>query len=504
MGAAVSDSSELFAAIDLGSNSFHMLVVRKVAGSVQIMAKIKRKVRLASGLDENGLLSQAAMVRGWQCLALFSERLQGIPAENVRVVGTATLRLATNAEAFLLKAESIINHHIEVITGEDEARIIYQGVAHTASGGQRRLVIDIGGASTELIIGEGYEAREARSLNLGCVVYRERYFADGLLTAENFAAAEEAAMEQVSPIIPRYRQLGWDTCMGASGTVQAIQEVLLAQGKDERITLKRMQDLQQQLIACKQLKKIDVVGLVDERKPVFPSGLVILITLFKALGIKEMTTSGGALREGLVYEMLGNLRRQDVRDRTLSSLLMRYHLDQEQGKRTRKLAAELFDQVAKPWKLNAHQAREILLSAAQVHELGLIIGFVDSQRHGAYILKHSPLPGFTPVQKRLLTLLVGNSQGAICGEEINGMVGFSRRQAASLIRLLRLSILLTAQRMDMQSHTISLTVKGQQLTITLPSYWREHHPLSEADLETEALAQHSAGWELVIETAPEE
>jgi len=494
---------ELFAAIDLGSNSFHMLVVRKIAGCVQIMAKIKRKVRLASGLDENGVLSQAAMLRGWQCLALFSERLQGIPAENVRVVGTATLRLASNAESFLLKAESIINHHIEVISGEDEARIIYQGVAHTASGGQRRLVIDIGGASTELIIGEGYEAREANSLNLGCVVYRERYFSDGLLNTDNFIAAEQAAMQDLAASIPRYRQLGWDACMGASGTVQAVQEVLLAQGKDERITLKRMESLREQLIECGRFDNLDILGLINERKPVFPSGLVILIALFKALGIKEMTTSGGALREGLVYEMLGNLRRQDVRDRTLSSLLMRYHLDQEQGKRTRKLAGELFDQVAESWKLNAHQAREILLSAAQVHELGLIIGFVDAHRHAAYILKHSPLPGFTPVQKRLLTLLVGNSQGPLHLDEINRMVGFSRRQTASLIRLLRLAILLTAQRMDMQTDTISLSAKGEQLRLTLPSYWREHHPLSEADLETERLAQQVAGWELLIETAAE-
>lgn len=497
------DSSELFAAIDLGSNSFHMLVVRKVAGSVQIMAKIKRKVRLASGLDENGELSQAAMVRGWQCLALFSERLQGIPAENVRVVGTATLRLATNAETFLLKAESIINHHIEVISGEDEARIIYQGVAHTASAGQRRLVIDIGGASTELIIGEGYDAREARSLNLGCVVYRERYFADGQLSAANFAVAEQAAMDDIAAIIPRYRQLGWDACMGASGTIQAVQEVLLAQGKDERITLKRMTALCQQLIECGDFHSIDMVGLAEERQPVFPSGLIILIALFKGLGISEMTTSGGALREGLVYEMLGNLRRQDVRDRTLSSLLMRYHLDQEQGKRTRQLAAKLFDQVAGSWKLTAHQAREILLSAAQVHELGLIIGFADSHRHGAYILKHSPLPGFTPVQKRLLTLLVGNSKGELSLDELNGMVGFSRRQAAGLVRILRLAILLTAQRMAIETDAIQLSVNGAQLVLTLPYDWREQHPLSEADLETEALAQQSAGWALVIETAPQ-
>ena len=499
----VAETPELFAAIDLGSNSFHMLVVRKVAGSVQIMAKIKRKVRLASGLNECGVLNQAAMVRGWQCLSLFSERLQGIPAENVRVVGTATLRLATNAETFLLKAESIINHHIEVISGEDEARTIYLGVAHTASGGRRRLVIDIGGASTELIIGEGYEAREARSLNLGCVVYRERYFANGQLSTENFQAAEAAAQEVINPLLPRYRQLGWDICLGASGTVQAVQEVLLAQGKDERITLQRMEGLLQQLLACGDFDSIDICGLLEERKPVFPSGLVILIALFKALGITEMTTSGGALREGLVYEMLGNLRRQDIRDRTLNSLLMRYHLDQEQGKRTRQLADELFEQVAMPWKLNAHQAREMLLSAAQVHELGLIIGFVDSHRHGAYIIQHSPLPGFTPVQKRLLTLLVGNSQGVLHSHEIDAMVGFSRRQAGSLIRLLRLAILLTAQRLDVQSGGIGLTVKGQSLTLSLPQGWRERHPLSEADLKAEVLAQQAVGWELQVVTTEE-
>lgn len=492
----------LFAAIDLGSNSFHMLVVRRLSGSVQTLAKIKRKVRLASGLDERGFLDQAAMVRGWQCLSLFAEHLQGIPEQNIRIVGTATLRMASNAETFLLKAEEILCHTIEVISGEEEARIIYQGVAHTSAGSQRRLVVDIGGASTELIVGRGFETYQLASLDMGCVLFRDRYQHDGCLDEAYFSRIIAACGEALSGIRQRYLDEGWDTCLGASGTVQGIQEVMLAQGHDERITLDKLLALKQQVIDCGHNDALNIQGLSEERKPVFPSGLAIMIALFQELSIHNLIRSGGALREGLVYEMLGSLRDNNVRTRTLDSLATRYQLDRPHMERVKTLAGYLFDQVATPWRLTGFEAKTLLLCAAQLHELGLYIDYVDAPQHAGYILGHSPLPGFTPVQKRLLTLLVSHYAGSLKLDPMRSLTGFSRRQARCLLRLLRIAVILAARRQMDALLPEHITAQGASLILTLPDWWQSRHPLTLADLQQESALQEQRGWQLTLSFQP--
>ncbi|MBU1436539.1 MAG: guanosine-5'-triphosphate,3'-diphosphate pyrophosphatase, partial [Gammaproteobacteria bacterium] len=241
-----SQHEDIYAVIDLGSNSFHMLMVKVVGGSVQVIGRVKRKVRLAAGLNDSLVLSKKAMNRGWECLALFAERLQDIPASNIRIVGTATLRLARNVKTFLTEAEKILGHHIDVISGEEEARLIYLGVAHTSNCDSNRLVIDIGGASTEVVVGAGFEPLLLASLNMGCVTYLDRYFADGLLTEDNFNAAIAAAEAEVETIAQQFIASGWQISVGASGTVQAMQEILVAQGQDEVITLNRLESILQQ------------------------------------------------------------------------------------------------------------------------------------------------------------------------------------------------------------------------------------------------------------------
>lgn len=322
-------NSPLYAAIDLGSNSFHMLVVREVAGALRTVAKVKRKVRLAAGLDPEFRLSRAAMERGWDCLRLFSEQLQDIPADNIRVVGTATLRLATNVDEFLSEAERVLNHSIEIISGEEEAKTIYEGVSWTSAGEGNRLVIDIGGASTELVIGEHSEAKLLNSLHMGCVTWLNNHFGDGELSEARFKQAIAAAKAVLEKVAEDYRALGWRTCVGASGTVQALQEIMLAQGKSERVTLPKLQELMGQAIACGKLDRLQLEGLAAERLTVFPSGLAILIAIFETLDIESMTLAGGALREGLIYGLLGNNHDCDARDRTADSLISRYQLDKE-------------------------------------------------------------------------------------------------------------------------------------------------------------------------------
>ncbi|EGY29993.1 Exopolyphosphatase [Candidatus Regiella insecticola 5.15] len=300
----MSNATSHHAVIDLGSNSFHMLVVRKVAGSIQPLNRIKQKVRLAAGLDAKNCLSQASLERGWQCLTLFATSLQNIPRHQIRVVATAALRLASNADLFLARARDILNCSIEVISGEEEARLIYQGMAQNTIGSEKRLVVDIGGGSTELIAGIGTQANILVSLPMGCVTWLDRYFHNAVLSSQNFAQAEQSAREIIRPVSVNFRHHGWQICVGTSGIVQRLQEIMINQGMDELITLERLQQLKQKAIVCGNIKSLDIAGLTLERTGVFPSGLSILIAIFQELNIESMSLSGGGLREGLLYEML--------------------------------------------------------------------------------------------------------------------------------------------------------------------------------------------------------
>ena len=361
---------DIFAIIDLGSNSFHMLMVREVAGSVQVIARVKRKVRLASGLDDDNVLSQVAMARGWECLALFAERLQDIPRENIRIVATATLRLAVNANEFVTKAQQIVDHPINIISGQEEARMIYLGVAHTSTGDSRRLVIDIGGASTEVIVGAGFKPLVLNSLNIGCVTFLERYFGDGAITAEAFDKAINRACEVLGEVKEQYLCVGWQSSVGASGTVQAVQEILISQGQSEALTLEKLEAIKQQSIDCGTIDGLNISGLIEERRLVFVSGLSILIAIFKTLGVDTMTLAGGALREGVLYDLMKNMQHDDIRARTVNSLLIRHHIDTQHANLVGGVASQIAGQLAMDWQLEQYEGLDILYSAAMLHETG--------------------------------------------------------------------------------------------------------------------------------------
>ncbi|MGX1926209.1 guanosine-5'-triphosphate,3'-diphosphate diphosphatase [Vibrio sp. NH-7] len=488
-------SSPLYAAIDLGSNSFHMLVVRHIDGSVQTMAKIKRKVRLAAGLDEHNALSLEAMQRGWDCLSLFAERLQDIPTENIRIVGTATLRTATNVDVFLEKANQILGHKIEVISGEEEAATIYKGVAHTSGGSGRRLVVDIGGASTELIIGEGFEAKALTSLKMGCVTWLERHFKDRQLTVTNFNNAILAAKVTLQPILEQYQEIGWDVCVGASGTVQALQEIMLAQGMDEVITHAKLKRLQKQAMRADHLEELEIEGLTLERALVFPSGLSILIAIFELLEIDSMTLAGGALREGLVYEMVDELKQDDIRARTIASVQHRYQLDQAYGEQVAHLAQRLLSQCQQDWIVE-EQGKVLLDTAAKLHEVGLTIDFKKGGEHSAYLLQSLDLPGYTRAQKHLLGEIARRYREQLTSlPEQHAVSGSSAKR---ILRLLRLAVLLTHRRNPELEPNISLSSEGDKLTLTIDAKWLDANPLTSAELEIEANRQSDIGWPLTV------
>ncbi|CFU92306.1 guanosine pentaphosphate phosphohydrolase [Yersinia pseudotuberculosis] len=491
-------STSLYAAIDLGSNSFHMLVVREVAGSIQTLARIKRKVRLAAGLDNQNHLSQEAMERGWQCLKLFSERLQDIPLDQIRVVATATLRLTSNADEFLRTATEILGCPIQVISGEEEARLIYHGVAHTTGGPEQRLVVDIGGGSTELVTGNGAQANILVSLSMGCVTWLERYFGDRHLAKENFERAELAAHEMIKPVAQRFREHGWQVCVGASGTVQALQEIMVAQGMDELITLAKLQQLKQRAIQCGKLEELEIPGLTLERALVFPSGLSILIAIFQELSIESMTLAGGALREGLVYGMLHLPVEQDIRRRTLRNLQRRYLLDTEQAKRVSCLADNFFLQVEKEWHLDG-RCREFLQNACLIHEIGLSVDFKHAPQHAAYLIRNLDLPGFTPAQKLLLSALLQNQSDTIDLSLLNQQNALPADMAQHLCRLLRLAIIFSSRRRDDTLPAVRLRADNNALYVLVPQGWLEQHPYRAEALEQESHWQSYVQWPLLLE-----
>ncbi|WP_145339792.1 exopolyphosphatase [Pantoea sp. PSNIH1] len=490
-------ASSLYAAIDLGSNSFHMLVVREVSGTIQTVARIKRKVRLAAGLNADSELSAEAMQRGWQCLKLFSEQLQDIPPEQIRVVATATLRIARNAPDFLTTAEAILGCPVNVISGEEEARLIYQGVAHTTGGSDQRLVVDIGGGSTELVTGEGSHATTLFSLSMGCVTWLERFFSNRHLTQDNFDRAEQAARDMLQPVVAPLREKGWQVCVGASGTVQALQEIMVAQGMDERITLSKLQQLKQRAIQCGKLEELEIEGLTLERALVFPSGLSILIAIFNELNIDSMTLAGGALREGLVYGMLHLPVNRDIRSRTLHNVQRRFSIDVEQADRVQQLAERFFRQVSQSWKLD-QRCRDLLLSACAVHEIGLSVDFRQAPRHAAYLIRHLDLPGFTPAQKKVLACLLQNQSGSIDLALLAQQNAVPPRTAERLSRLLRLAIIFSTRRRDDTLPAVRLLAEEDTLHLTLPAGWLEAHPLRAELLEQESHFQSYVHWLLTF------
>ena len=480
-----SNNSPLYAVIDLGSNSFHMLIARLVADSVQTVDKVKRKVRLASGLNENNQLSQEAIARGIECLAFFAERLQDIPTANIRIVATATLRLATNADDFLQQAEQTLHHKINLLSGTQEAEQIYLGVAHTSCSAKQRLVIDIGGASTEIIVGEAFTSKKVCSLNIGCVTFKKYFFSDDKLNATNFNNAIVAAKSALASLVNDYKKIGWQSALSGSGTMQALAEILQSQHKPAIIDLAFLQQIQQQLINCKTINAVNIKGLASDRKPVFASGIAILIALFESLAIKQLQLSSGAIREGLLYEMLPNMRAITIRERTIKALEERFHIDSQHNQRVYVQAQALYQQLAPTWLLTNNNDRQLLAASCLLYEIGLLLEYKQHQRHGAYILSQADLPGFDQADRQLLVALVRNYKGDIEKNLLSEQAATSTQNAYYLLAILRLAVILCRRRSDDVLPCYHISSKNNVLHLSLPKAWLQQHPLICDELKQE-------------------
>ncbi|RJE77421.1 guanosine-5'-triphosphate,3'-diphosphate pyrophosphatase [Pseudoalteromonas sp. MSK9-3] len=491
--------SNVFAVIDLGSNSFHMLIAKHMAGGIHTIGRVKRKVRLAAGLNEKNVLSVEAMERGWECLALFAERLQDIPAQNISIVATATLRLATNSDHFKSEAERILGHKINVISGELEAKTIYKGVAHTSACQGRQLVIDIGGASTEVVIGQGFSAELYKSLDMGCVTFLEKYFCDGTLSKNNFDKAIAAAATVIAPIQSQYIDMGWELAIGASGTIQAIQEILAASGESEVLTLERLLAIQKQTMQYASIAQLQLPGLSEERRLVFVSGLAILIALFRSLEIQQMGLAGGALREGVLYSMISDFQNTDIRNRTLDGFTERYHVDKRQAQRVAELSVKLAKQLAQSWQLDMAYITPILTAVAHLHEIGLVVDYKQYHQHSAYILNNTGMPGFSKTEKQLIVALTLGHRADLSSKLFTGL-GSQTLLATRLIRLTRLAVILSMRRKDDVLADFVVTMdKADHLHFSFAGQWLSEHPLMLSELEQEATYQHRMSWQLTIE-----
>lgn len=492
-----------FAAIDLGSNSFHMVIARVVDGAMQVLGRLKQRVHLADGLDAQNRLSEEAIVRGLSCLALFAERLQGFSAANVTIVGTHTLRIATNAEEFLQRAAEVIPYPIEVISGNEEARLIFMGVEHTQPEKGRKLVIDIGGGSTELVIGEDFEPQLVESRRMGCVSFANLYFPKGEISQDNFRRARLAATHKLETLAWQYRLHGWQYALGASGSIKAACEVLLAMGeKEKRVTPDNLDMLVGEVLKHKSFDALSLPGLSEERKAVFVPGLAILCGVFDALAIRELRLSDGALREGVLYEMEGRFRHQDIRSRTAQSLANHYAIDSDQARRVLETTEQLYLQWQEQNPKQANpQLTALLKWAALLHEVGLTINHSGMQRHSAYILQHSNMPGFNQDQQMLLATLVRFHRKAVKQDEIPRFTLFKKKQVLPMIFLLRLGTLLNNQRQaTTRPNALKLSTDDGHWTLTFPAGFLSQNTLVQLDLEREqAYWSDVTGWKLLLE-----
>lgn len=488
------------AAVDLGSSSFHLVVADTVNGHFKVIDRLREMVRLGAGLDAANRLSPVAAERALRCLERFGERVRHLPQGAVRVVGTNTLRKARNAQEFIRQAEVALGHPVDVISGHEEARLIFLGVSHgLEDDADLRLVIDIGGGSTEVILGRRFEPLYMESLHTGCVSMSETYFADGAIDAKRMRAAEIAARQEFEPVEAEFRGAAWESAIGTSGTILAVRSVLVGQGwSDDAITREGLERLRATVVAGRHVDALAALGVAAERRPIFPGGLAILLGAFEEIGIDHLRVADSALREGVLYDLLGRIHDEDVRDRTIEHLRDRYHVDRAQAARVNATAQDLLGKLATVWALEKPEHGQLLAWAAALHEIGQAISHSQYHKHGAYLLRYLDMPGFARgEQARLATLVRGHRRKVPLSE----FAAASESAASEILRLcvvLRLAVVLHRRRSADVPPALGVKAEGESIRLTFPKGWLEAHPLTSADLEQEAAYLRPAGFKLRV------
>lgn len=475
---------ELMAAIDIGSNSFHLAIGRLDHGEVRKVVSMSEKVQLAAGLDEHNILNAAAVRRGLDCLSRFTARLDSVPPERIRIVATNALRQAKNADDFIIRANEILPKPIEIIAGREEARLIHLGVSHTNASSDKRLVIDIGGGSTEFIIGKGFEPLVTESLQMGCVAFTKKFFADGQITDKAFNAAIAAARKEVLAISGQYQKTGWASVIGSSGTIKAVRNALVSKGwanEQECITYEGVKKLEKLLITLGDVNDIELEGVKEHRKAVFPAGVAVLRATMKVLGIETLAYSDGALREGVMYDMLGRFASEDVRDRSVMALIKRYSVDKKQARQVVRTSRHLFRQVQSDLQLTNDDG-DVLRRAAYLHEIGLAISHSNYHKHSAYLLENSDIPGFSQVDQKRIAQLTLSHRRKLKADILEQTCMLGGDQLVYLSLLLRLAVLAHHSRSEYELPLMRLVVidtNDWQVTVSTD---KKHYAFLYSDL----------------------
>lgn len=484
--------------MDLGSNSFHMVVAKLRAGELVIVDRLREMVRLGAGLNGQRHLSLDAQQRALACLERFGQRLRDLPPGSVRAVGTNTLRAARNAGPFLVQAEQALGHPIDIVSGIEEARLIYEGVAQSlAADGKRRLVMDIGGGSTEFIIGVDKLPLRKESLRMGCVSMSLAHFPDGKVTPKRFKRAVIAAQQELEPFEHAFRKNHWDEAVGASGTLRAIRKIVVGRGwSKDGISADGLGRLVETLLSLGRADKSGFPDLNPERYPVFAGGLAILHATFKALDMQHMQVSDGALREGLLYDLLGRIYHDDIRSRTVAAFANRYHVDLQHVGCIQETLKSFLRQLPAVGDVDRETAEQWLNWAASLHEIGLDIAHSQYHKHSAYIIENADLPGFSRQDQVLLAALVRVHRRKFQLKLFKDLTPPWNQAARLLAVLLRLAIVLNRGRHGNPLPELRLSLSESRIDLCFPAQWLENHPLTAADLEQEAGNLAAAGIEL--------
>ena len=481
-----------------------MVVARYTHGQLVILDRLREMVRLGAGLEADGRLNKEVSARALACLERFGQRLRDMRPDSVRVVGTNVFRRARRKEAFVERAREALGHPIEIVSGIEEARLIYSGVSHTMPAGPgRRLVCDIGGGSTEIIIGEGLEPLEMESLQTGCVRVSEEFFTDGRLSQKRMQRARVAARQAIEPYQASFRRRGWDESVGSSGTVRAIGDCIRELDPTAvDIGADGLERIIHELSAVEHIRDVNLSALTDDRKLSFAGGVAILAEVFEQLGIESIRVAEGAMREGLLYDLLGRYTEEDARDRTVRSMQQRYHVDAAQAERVENTVVVFLNQVAETWQqVSDPSIEQPLRWAARLHEIGLDVAHSGYHRHGAYLLANADMAGFPREEQKLLAIMVGGHRKKPAIEEADDLAPPWDKRAPPMALLLRLAVLLHRGRSSVPLPDIKLTARPDSLELRFPPDWLDDHPLTVADLQSEIEQLKSVGFRLRVFTA---
>lgn len=480
-----------------------MVVARFDHGQLTVIDRLREMVRLASGLDARGRLTEASQVRALATLRRFGERLRDMQAGRVRVVGTNTLRKAKATSRFLQRAARALGHPVEIISGIEEARLIYLGASHNlprVDGPQ--LVVDIGGGSTEIIAGRGLEPKAMESLAIGCVSLSEACFPGGRLSVKNFDKARLQVRLELEPVRSQFRKVEPAQVAGTSGSIRAAHAVLTALDRaPQGLTVDGLEFLIGEMVAAGRIADLGLPELSDDRAEVFPGGVAILVEVMRALALPRMAVAEGALREGILYDMIGRLTDEDARVRTVRAMAARYQVDRPQAERVEATALHLCAQASEEWEL-ADDQRLLLAWAARLHELGLDIAHAHYHRHGSYVLANADMPGFPREEQQVLACLVLAHRRKFERNVFSGLSPHWQRAALRLALLLRLAALVHRSRTGGPAPELNLRVQGRSLRLQVPAAWLDSNPLTLADLERERTYLEQEDYKLVIQTRP--